>query len=231
MAWSVYSSTYLFWLVYGSALDVPAVLRGLVRLGYEVARSGFREGRVYVDALPGGYAGRRVYEEGEVYLLVDLPRGALGVTADKHQLAMRGAADLSRVLSELSVPEPPRAEFNVSLGVVMSACGEERVEMAGVVFDRRGHVLVSGEPQGGNGIYLSVNPLGGDRYLVFASISGKWGYVIEHAKRVNEIVWALLARISCSASARGVPLTTHGTPLHDAITPSGARSQRGSPPE
>jgi len=113
--WAVYSSSYLFWFIYGGEFDPPAVLSELVGLGYEVAKTSFREGFIYVDTLPGGYAGRRVYEEGDVYLLANLQRGALGVTADKYQLAMWGIADVSRSLMELSVPEPPRAEFQTYL--------------------------------------------------------------------------------------------------------------------
>jgi len=32
-----------------------------------------------------------------------------------------------------------------------------------------------------------VNPLGGDRYLFFVSVGGRWGYVVEHAKSINDV--------------------------------------------
>ncbi len=34
----------------------------------------------------------------------------------------------------------------------------------------------------GDGVYLSLNPMGGDCYLFFVSVGGRWGYVVEHAK-------------------------------------------------
>ena len=39
----------------------------------------------------------------------------------------------------------------------------------------------------GDGVYLSVNPMGGDRYLFFVSVGGRWGCVVEHAKRINDV--------------------------------------------
>ena len=197
--WAVYSSSYLFWFIYGGEFDLPAVLSKLVGLGYEVAKTGFREGFIYVDPLPGGYAGRRVYEEGDVYLLANLQRGALGVTADKYQLAMWGVADVSRALMELSMPEPPRAEFQTSMGVTLNFC-REKVKIGGVEFERSGAILTSGELQGGDGIYLSLNPMSGNRYLLFVSVGGRWSYVVEHAKRINDVVAAALARLSCGVS-------------------------------
>ncbi|MFZ8841869.1 MAG: hypothetical protein ACO2PM_23685 [Pyrobaculum sp.] len=43
------------------------------------------------------------------------------------------------------------------------------------------------EPRRGDGVYLSVNPMGGDCYLFFVSVGGRWGYVVEHAKRINDV--------------------------------------------
>ncbi|CCC80715.1 hypothetical protein [Thermoproteus tenax] len=195
--WAIYSSSYLYWFIYGGEFDVPAVLGKLVGLGYEVARAGYREGYVYLDPLPGGYAGRRVYEEGDVYLLANMQRGALGVAADKYQLVMRGAADVSRAIMELAMPEPPRAEFHASLGATLDYCRAEQVKLADVELQKSGMILTAGEPQGGDGIYISVNPMGGRRYMVYAIIGGRWGYVAEHAKRVNDLLSAVLSYISC----------------------------------
>jgi hypothetical protein len=55
--WAVYSSSYLFWFIYGGEFDLSAVLSKLVGLGYEVAKTGFREGFIYVDPLPGAARG------------------------------------------------------------------------------------------------------------------------------------------------------------------------------
>jgi len=197
--WAVYSSSYLFWFIYGGEFDVPAVLKKLVGLGYEVAKTGFREGFIYIDPLSGGYAGRRIYEDGDVYLLVNLQRGALGVTSDNYQLTMRGVADVSRALMELSMPEPPRAEFQVSLGVTLQFC-KTQIELGGVEFKENGVILTSGEPQGGDGIYLSLNPMGGNRYLLFISVGGRWGYVVDLARRVNDLITAALTKLACRPS-------------------------------
>lgn len=53
---------------------------------------------------------------------------------------------------------------------------------------KSGVILTSGEPQGGDGVYLSLNPMSGDCYLFFVSVGGRWGYVVEHAKRINDVV-------------------------------------------
>ncbi len=44
------------------------------------------------------------------------------------------------------------------------------LEIGGVEFERSGVILTSGELQGGDGIYLSLNPMGGDCYLFFVSV-------------------------------------------------------------
>ncbi len=87
---------------------------------------------------------------------------------------------------ELSVPEPPRAEFQTSLGVTLNFC-REKVKIGGVEFEKSGVILTSGELQGGDGVYLSENPMGGDCYLFFVSVGGRWGYVVEHAKSINDV--------------------------------------------
>jgi hypothetical protein len=46
---------------------------------------------------------------------------------------------------------------------------------------------VAGKPLRGDGVYLSVNPMGGDCYLFFVSVGGRRGYVVEHAKRINDV--------------------------------------------
>jgi hypothetical protein len=42
--------------------------------------------------------------------------------------------------------------------------------------------------------------MGGDCYLFFVSVGGRWGYVVEHAKRINDVVAAALAKLSCGVS-------------------------------
>jgi hypothetical protein len=39
----------------------------------------------------------------------------------------------------------------------------------------------------GDGVYLTVNPMGGDCYLFFVAVGGRWGYVVEHAKSINDV--------------------------------------------
>ncbi len=57
------------------------------------------------------------------------------------------------------------------------------LEIGGVEKKRR----VSGKPRRDGGVYLSVNPMGGDCYLFFVSVGGRWGYVVEHAKSNNDV--------------------------------------------
>ncbi len=54
----------------------------------------------------------------------------------------------------------------------------------------------------GDGVYLSLNPMGGDCYLFFVSVGGRWSYVVEHAKSINNVVAAALVKLSCGVSPR-----------------------------
>ena len=193
----IYGISYVYWLVYGSSLDLPAILGRLVGLGYEIGRAGYREGAVYLDPLPGGYAARRVYEEGIVYLLADLQRGALGVFSEGYGLLNRGIADVSRALMELSMPEPPRAELHVSFGLAGEDCRKEKVSISGIEFVRTGLVLMSGEPQGGEGIYVSVTPVGTGRYMAYLVVGGGWQYVLSHMKRIGDLLNSLVGYFVC----------------------------------
>jgi len=192
--------SYVYWLVYGSSLDLPAILGRLVGLGYEIGRAGYREGAVYLDPLPGGYAARRVYEEGIVYLLADLQRGALGVFSEGYGLLNRGIADVSRALMELSMPEPPRAELHVSFGLAGEDCRKEKVSISGIEFVRTGLVLMSGEPQGGEGIYVSVTPVGTGRYMAYLVVGGGWQYVLSHMKRIGDLLNSLVGYFVCGGA-------------------------------
>ncbi|KUO88250.1 MAG: hypothetical protein AT715_07785 [Thermoproteus sp. JCHS_4] len=196
----MYGISYVYWLVYGSSLDLPAILGRLVGLGYEIGRAGYREGAVYLDPLPGGYAARRVYEEGIVYLLADLQRGALGVFSEGYGLLNRGIADVSRALMELSMPEPPRAELHVSFGLAGEDCRKEKVSISGIEFVRTGLVLMSGEPQGGEGIYVSVTPVGTGRYMAYLVVGGGWQYVLSHMKRIGDLLNSLVGYFVCGGA-------------------------------
>ncbi|MFP3251795.1 MAG: hypothetical protein RXO32_08735 [Thermoproteus sp.] len=196
----IYGISYIYWLVYGSSLDLPAILGRLVGLGYEIGRAGYREGAVYLDPLPGGYAARRVYEEGIVYLLADLQRGALGVFSEGYGLLNRGIADVSRALMELSMPEPPRAELHVSFGLAGEDCRKEKVSISGIEFVRTGLVLMSGEPQGGEGIYVSVTPVGTGRYMAYLVVGGGWQYVLSHMKRIGDLLNSLVGYFVCGGA-------------------------------
>ncbi|MFP3168529.1 MAG: hypothetical protein RXQ56_03920 [Thermoproteus sp.] len=196
----IYGISYVYWLVYGSSLDLPAILGRLVGLGYEIGRAGYREGAVYLDPLPGGYAARRVYEEGIVYLLADLQRGALGVFSEGYGLLNRGIADVSRALMELSMPEPPRAELHVSFGLAGEDCRKEKVSISGIEFVRTGLVLMSGEPQGGEGIYVSVTPVGTGRYMAYLVVGGGWQYVLSHMKRIGDLLNSLVGYFVCGGA-------------------------------
>ncbi|PLC63159.1 hypothetical protein B7L68_06520 [Thermoproteus sp. CP80] len=196
----MYGISYIYWLVYGSSLDLPAILGRLVGLGYEIGRAGYREGAVYLDPLPGGYAARRVYEEGIVYLLADLQRGALGVFSEGYGLLNRGIADVSRALMELSMPEPPRAELHVSFGLAGEDCRKEKVSISGIEFVRTGLVLMSGEPQGGEGIYVSVTPVGTGRYMAYLVVGGGWQYVLSHMKRIGDLLNSLVGYFVCGGA-------------------------------
>jgi hypothetical protein len=196
----IYGISYVYWLVYGSSLDLPAILGRLVGLGYEIGRAGYREGAVYLDPLPGGYAARRVYEEGIVYLLADLQRGALGVFSEGYGLLNRGIADVSRALIELSMPEPPRAELHVSFGLAGEDCRKEKVSISGIEFVRTGLVLMSGEPQGGEGIYVSVTPVGTGRYMAYLVVGGGWQYVLSHMKRIGDLLNSLVGYFVCGGA-------------------------------
>ena len=193
----IYGISYVYWLIYGSSLDLPAILGRLVGLGYEVGRVGYREGVVYLDPLPGGYAARRVYEDGVVYLLADLQRGALGVFGEGYDLLNRGVADVSRALIELSMPEPPRAELHVSFGLGGSDCRKEKITFSGIEFVKTGLVLIHGEPQGGEGVFVSVTPMGKDRYMTYLMIGGGWQYVVSHMKRIGDILNSLVNYFIC----------------------------------
>jgi hypothetical protein len=196
----IYGISYVYWLVYGSSLDLPAILGRLVGLGYEIGRAGYREGAAYLDPLPGGYAARRVYEEGIVYLLADLQRGALGVFSEGYGLLNRGIADVSRALMELSMPEPPRAELHVSFGLAGEDCRKEKVSISGIEFVRTGLVLMSGEPQGGEGIYVSVTPVGTGRYMAYLVVGGGWQYVLSHMKRIGDLLNSLVGYFVCGGA-------------------------------
>ncbi|MGC8583825.1 MAG: hypothetical protein ACP5MH_08855 [Thermoproteus sp.] len=196
----IYGLSYTYWFIYGTNFDLPAVLGKLVGLGYEVGHATYREGMLHLDPLPGGYAARRVYEEGIVYLLADVQRGALGVYSDSLNILNRGVADVSRALMELSMPEPPRAELHVSFGFPGNDCRSEKVSIAGEEFVKTGIVLISGEPQGGEGIYISITPLGGGRYMTYLIVGGGWQYVVSHMKRIGDLVNSLLAYFNCSSS-------------------------------
>lgn len=193
----IYGISYVYWLVYGSSLDIPAILGRLVGLGYEIGHAGYRGGEVYLDPLPGGYAARRVYEEGIVYLLADLGRGALGVFSEGYGLLNRGVADVSRALMELSMPESPRAELHVSFGLAGEDCRKEKVSISGIEFVKTGLVLINGKPQGGEGIYISVTPVGTGRYVAYLVVGGGWRYVLSHMKRVGDLLNALVNYFAC----------------------------------
>lgn len=192
---NIYGKSHVFWAVYGADVDLPAILLKLVGLGYEVARSGFREGRIYLDPLPGGYAGLRRYAEGAVYLLANLDRGAVGVSAEEHGLLIRGMADLSRALGELQMPEPPRAELHVSFAVVGRLREGGGWEVGDVKLYRAGLYAVHGDPQGGEGIFISIGPMGAERYLTYVVVGGRWGYVVSLARRIWDLLAQLLSQV------------------------------------
>lgn len=189
---NIYGKGHVFWAVYGADVDIPAILLKLVGLGYEVARSGYREGKLYLDPLPGGYIGIRRYGEGNVYLLANLERGALGVSAEEYNVLMRGIADLSRALGELQMPEPPRTELHVSFAFTGRLRDAAKWEVGGVELKKAGLYAVHGDPQGGEGVFVSIGPLGSERYLAYIIVGGRWGYVVSLAKRIWELVSQLL---------------------------------------
>ncbi|ABL87372.1 hypothetical protein Pisl_0190 [Pyrobaculum islandicum DSM 4184] len=184
----VYSSSYLFWAIYGSEVDIPAFLNKLVGLGYEVGKAYYRSGSIQVEPLPGGYAARRVYEEGEVKIYIDTARWAVGTSGDNYQLTMRGVADISRAFIELSFPEPPRAEFHTSIGLKAENCRRQTVKIGDVEMAVDGYILTTGQPQGGEGIYIAITPTGGGRYIAYIIVGGSWSYVVTYAKRIGDII-------------------------------------------
>lgn len=193
----IYGAGYLFWAIYGTSFDVPAVLLKLVGLGYEVGRAAYREGGVKLEPLPGGYAARRDYEEGAVYILADLNRWALGVYAERADLLSRGVADLSRAYMELSIPEPPRAELHISFGLAASDCRSEKVAIGGVEFEKTGLVLRHGDIEGGDGVYISITPTGAGRYLFYMLAGGKWGHVVKYMRDAGDLVREVVAYFTC----------------------------------
>lgn len=192
----IYNKEHILWLIYGSDFDLPAVLLKLVGLGYEVARSGYREGYVYLDPLPGGYAARRVYEEGEVRLLANLQRGALGIVAEEHQLMLRGVADVFRALSELKMGEPPRVELHVTFGFVGELKESGEIDTGDFKLKRTGLYATYGDPHTGDGVLLSISPLGPQRYLVYLIVGGKWEFVLSHARRVWDFIANILKSVA-----------------------------------
>ncbi|MEL9990625.1 MAG: hypothetical protein QXP98_00225 [Thermoproteus sp.] len=192
----IYGKQHVFWLIYGTDFDLPAVLAKLVGLGYEIARSGYREGYVYLDPLPGGYAARRVYEEGEVRLLANLQRGALGVVAEEHQLMLRGVADVFRALSELKIGEPPRVELHVTFGFVGSLKESGEIDAGDLKLKRAGLYATYGDPHTGDGVLLSISPLGPQRYMAYVLIGGRWEFVIGYARRVWELASNILKSVA-----------------------------------
>lgn len=193
----MYGLSYLYWFIYGASIDLPAVLAKLVGLGYEIGRATYREGLVHLEPLPDGSAAKRVYEDGTVYVFADLNKGALGVYAESYNLVNRGVADLSRAFAELSAPEPPRAELHISFGFSGNDCRSEKVVLAGEEFVKTGLVLVSGKPQGGEGIYISITPTGDGRYIAYIIIGGGWQYTVSRLKRAGDLINSLLAFFNC----------------------------------
>jgi len=112
----------------------------------------------------------------------------------------RGIADVSRALMELSMPEPPRAELHVSFGLAGEDCRKEKVSISGIEFVRTGLVLMSGEPQGGEGIYVSVTPVGTGRYMAYLVVGGGWQYVLSHMKRIGDLLNSLVGYFVCGGA-------------------------------
>ncbi|AFA38947.1 MAG: hypothetical protein QXI18_02100 [Nitrososphaerota archaeon] len=193
----MYGLSYFYWFIYGTNLDLPAVLGKLVGLGYEIGRATYRGGLVHLEPLPDGSAAKRVYEDGVVQIFADLNKGALGVYAESYNLVNRGVADLSRALAELSAPEPPRAELHISFGFSGNDCRSEKLVLAGEDFVKTGLVLVSGKPQGGEGIYILITPAGDGRYITYIVIGGGWQYTISRLKRAGDLINSLLALFNC----------------------------------
>ncbi len=194
----IYGVSYLFWAIYGTSFDLPAVLGRLVGLGYEVGRATYREGFIHLEPLPGGYAARRVYEDGTVYVLADLQRGAVGVYADIYPVFTRGLAELTRALNEAQLPEPARTEFAVAFGHRGRDCRSEKVKLADVEFVKSGFVLIHGEPQEGEGIQIALTPVDGSRYIGYIAIRGRWQFTIPHIYRINDLINAAVNYLNCS---------------------------------
>ncbi|ACB39362.1 hypothetical protein [Pyrobaculum neutrophilum] len=192
-----YGASYYFWAIYGTEIDVPAFLNKLVGLGYEVGKAYYRSGSVQVEPLPGGHAARRVYEEGEVRVYVDTARWAVGVSGEGYHLTARGVADVSRAFMELSFPEPPRAEFHVSLGFSGENCRRGVVKIADLEMAVDGFVLTAGSPQGGEGVYAAVNPAGGGRYILYVVVGGGWSYVVTYMKRIGDVLNGIVQYVTC----------------------------------
>jgi len=191
----MYGKQHVFWLIYSTEIDLPAILTKLVGLGYEVAKSGYREGVAYFDPLPGGYAAIRRYEDGDVYLLANLQRGAIGVVAEDFLLLKRGLADLSRALMELKMGEPPRAELHVSFGVHGKLREGGGVKVGDVEFHKSGVYLTAGTPFSGDGIFVSISPLGVERLLFYLIVSGSWTFVISKLNNIYDLISQLLREL------------------------------------
>jgi len=192
----MYGKQHVFWLIYGTEVDLPAILAKLVGLGYEVAKSGYREGVVYFDPLPGGYAAVRRYEEGDVYLLANLQRGAIGVVAEDFLLLKRGLADLSRALIELKIGEPPRAELHISFGIHGRLREGGEVKVGDTEFRKSGVYLTAGTPFNGDGVFVSISPLGVERLLFYLIVSGSWAFVISRLNTIYDIISQLLRELA-----------------------------------
>ncbi|MEM1889842.1 MAG: hypothetical protein QW680_08550 [Pyrobaculum sp.] len=196
-----YGAGYTFWSIFGTSIDIPAVLLKLVGLGYEVAKAIYRDGGIYIEPLPGGFAARRVFEDGVVYVTVDLNKWAVGAFADSLPLLNRAVGDLARAYIELSMPEPPRAELYISFGFAASDCRSEKIYISGVEFEKTGLVLRHGDTEGGDGIYISITPLGRGRQIFYLMAGGRWSFVVEYLKRVGDYVRAVLTYYTCGAGS------------------------------